>query len=281
MGFYFYALKESIGLLRGVRQKALLVGSDFGYGNFGDVLQHVSAISFLRDNSNLAIVSVNSIATIPKLVDIERIQDSYGVDCLLFVSEAPLSDDSCVSLGLEQVTSLHNVSYVQLYGGGFLNELWGEYVIGVAEAILERLDNPVYLISGQQVSEGFVDSVVTHIQRFNPVFIGVRDYRSEKLLKSAGVDTEFSFDDAVEPLLKMRELLQVEAGPGMIFHLNISDYTGNDAAILDIKADLAAMSRVSSGSVPVTLLQAYRDQREEVVDSIESVKRLGGGVCFF
>ncbi|QIL89352.1 hypothetical protein GNX18_05925 [Microbulbifer sp. SH-1] len=277
MELYFYAPREKVELLSGSRQKAFLAGGDFGYGNFGDVLQHAGAISVVRDNSSLAVIAVQSIATISKFGDIRKTQKSYGVDCLLFVSEAPLKDDCSISLGLEQVTSIINVAYFQLYGGGFLNELWGDYVLGVAEAVLGRLENPTYVISGQQISEDYVETVVAHIQRFKPRLVGVRDQRSVDLLRSAGVEVAFSFDDAVEPLLELRELLPVQVGPGVLLHLNTSGYTGNDAALKNIKADLSAMSSRFAEGAPLTLLQAYRDPREEVLDSLESVKRLGAG----
>lgn len=38
---HFYADPHSASVLAGSGAKAVLVGSDFGYGNFGDVLQHV------------------------------------------------------------------------------------------------------------------------------------------------------------------------------------------------------------------------------------------------
>ncbi|TLM78654.1 polysaccharide pyruvyl transferase family protein [Microbulbifer harenosus] len=280
MELYFYAPREKVELLSGSRQKAFLAGGDFGYGNFGDVLQHAGAISVVRDNSSLAVIAVQSIATISKFGDIRKTQKSYGVDCLLFVSDAPLDEDCEKKFGLEPVTSILNVAYVQLYGGGFLNGLWGDYVLNVIEAVLSRAGKAAYVISGQQVSEDFIDRVVAHVSKFKPLLFGVRDQRSEQLLSSAGIEVEFSFDDAVEPLLKLRELLRVKAGSGLLVHLNTSDYTGNDTALQEIRADLTVMSRVFGEGAPLTLLQAYRDSREEVVDSIESVKRLDSGFSF-
>lgn len=276
----FYADAESADALASAQRKAILVGGDFGYGNFGDVLQHMGAASRIRECSSLAVASVFSVHAISRHVDVATLRRSYGVDALMFATEAPLEAEKAARLGLRQVSTIRNVSCVQLYGGGFLNRMWGDSVLEIAEYLLERLPGALYLVSGQQVSPDYVERVAKHVARFRPYLVGIRDRDSLATLTAAGVDTDFSFDDAVEPLLSLSRSIGVVRGSGAFIHLNSSGYTGNDGALHEIARHMMLVAdRVGSEGKPV-LLQAFQDAREEVVDSLETVKRLEIGFPF-
>ncbi|KRE99943.1 hypothetical protein ASG87_13195 [Frateuria sp. Soil773] len=279
MHLYLYADDESIEVLGAQRPKALLIGSDFGYGNFGDVLQHKGAISRVKAASGLAAVSILTLDAISRYVDTGALRKDYGADALAFVSEMPIASETAAQLQLREVAVLRNVSYIQLYGGGFLNEMWGDFVLGVAEYFLERLPGAAYVISGQQIAGAYASRVRDHVARFKPQMLGVRDRNSAGLMADQGMRADFSFDDAVEPLLELHHKLGLQAGEGAFVHLNTSGYTGNDGAMDEMVAHLRLVAdRV--GSEKPTLLHAFQDAREEVVDSIETVKRLESGFPF-
>lgn len=281
MQLYLYADHESAELLANAGPKALLIGSDFGNGNFGDVLQHIGAASQVRARTGFAIVSLCMLDTIPRNANVASLRKGYGVvDAMAFLTEIPIEAGVAAGLGLRPVEALCNLSYIQLYGGGFLNEMWGEFVLGITERFLSRLPGIPYVISGQQVSPGFVPQFLAHVERFAPRLVSVRDQASLDLLAAGGMRADFSFDDAAELLLDLDRRLELRTGDGVFIHLNASDYTGNDAALAEMAAHLQLVEeRVGSQSRPV-LFQAFQDAREVVVDSIETVKRLDAGFPF-
>lgn len=280
MHLHLYADDESTEVLGAQRPKAILIGSDFGYGNFGDILQHKGAASRLKAASELAVVSILTLDAISRHVDVAMLRDGYAVDALAFVSERPIAPEMAARLRLREVAVLRNVSYIQLYGGGFLNEMWGDFVLGVAEYFLERLSGAVYVISGQQISPAYAPRVRDHVARFEPRLVGVRDRNSAGLLVDQGVRADFSFDDAVEPLLEMRHKFDLRGGKGAFIHLNTSGYTSNGDAMDEMSAHLRLVADSMGDSGAPVLFQAFQDAREEVVDSIETVKRLESGFPF-
>lgn len=280
MHLHLYADDESIEVLAALRPKALLIGSDGGYGNFGDVLQHKGAVSRLKAATGLSVASILTLDAISRHVDVATLRRGYGVDALGFVSERRIAPEVAARLGLREVPVLRNVSYVQLYGGGFLNEMWGDFVLGAAEHFLERLPGAAYVISGQQISPTYASRVRDHVARFKPQLVGVRDWHSAKLMADQGVRADFSFDDAVEPLIELRDKLNLRKGDGAFVHLNTSGYTSNSDAMDEMAAHLRLVAGRIDGSGKVVLFQAFQDAREEVVDSIETVKRLESGFPF-
>lgn len=280
MQFYLYADNESAELLAAARPKALLIGSDFGYGNFGDVLQHLGAVKLVRAWTDLAVVSLFMLEALSRQVDAASLRKSYGVDALLFASEAPIKPDEAARLGLRLTHVVCNVSFVYLYGGGYLNEMWGDSVLQPAEQFLGQLVDVPYVISGQQLSAGFVQQTREHVEKFRPRLVGMRDSASLDRAIAGGMPADFSFDDAVEQLLELHRKLDLREGDGAFLHLNTSGYTGNDAALAEMAAHLRLVAtRVGSSGHPV-LFQAFQDAREAVVDSIETVKRLETGFPF-
>lgn len=271
---YFYADVESIEVLRSGRSKALLLGSDFGYGNFGDVLQHLGAVARMRETSALDVVSIFALEAISRFAPAEALRRTYKVDALLFISLEPLQSDDARRLGLQQVLLANNISVFHLYGGGYLNELWGDFSLSIAEWFLERLPGVTYIASGQQVAQGYSERVARHVAAHRPLLFGVRDADSLNNLEHQGVAAQFSFDDAVEQLFSLSRLFELRRETGAFVHLNSSGYTGNEAALPEMQEHLALVAdRIGPCGQPV-LLQAFQDGREEVVDSVETVKRL-------
>lgn len=271
---YFYADAESIDVLRSGRSKALMLGSDFGYGNFGDVLQHVGALSRLRETSALELVSIFALEAISRFVAVDALRKIYRVNALMFVASQPLRADDLTRLGLQQVLVVNNVAMLHLYGGGFLNEMWGDFSLDIAESLLQKLPSAIYVISGQQVAAGYSGRVVEHIAKYKPALVGVRDRDSLRNVQEHGATAEFSFDDAVEQLLSLSRLFQIRRGAGAFLHLNSSGYTGNDTALLEMTRHLSLVTQRVGSSEKAVLFQAFQDGREEVVDSLETVKRL-------
>ncbi len=270
---YLYADKASREILLNDLQKILLIGGDFGYGNFGDVLQHVNSLNAAKQTKRFATVSVMAANAIGFADFPAWARKNYGSDAIVFVAEYPLIlNDS--SPCLELVGEIRNVAAIHLYGGGFLNNMWGDYVLGVTEHFLRWAPDVAYVVSGQQITPPYQSRVVEHIKRFKPNLFGVRDELSQRLLREAGFMPEFSFDDATEALRGLTETLPLTRGAGLLMHLNASDYTSNDGLANGLGYEMQKLKPSGWAQDGITLFQAFRDPRNEVYDTRETLKKL-------
>ena len=270
---YLYADSFSREILSNSDGKIIIIGGDFGYGNFGDILQHKSAVAAVKNNGEFRAISVFAANAISHVGFPEWTRECYSTDAVIFVAEYPLIlSDSDPQL--ELITEIKNISGLHLYGGGFLNSMWGEFVLSVVEFFLNRAPEAAYFASGQQVSAPFHTRVLEHLRHYHPSIFGVRDESSLQLLGDSGFRADYSFDDATEELLNLTKEIGLRYSKGLCIHINSSDYTANVNLQhgLGRELNLIANSRFSKESV--TLLQAFRDTRQEVFDSIETIKRL-------
>jgi len=271
--YYLYADEASLTILESPDEKVWLVGGDFGYGNFGDIMQHRNTISrhrHLGRYRSVAVMAANAIgdAQFPAFV-----RQAYGADAVVFVSELPL-DLAGAGLVLHPARLVRNAACLHLYGGGFLNERWGPFILGVTEYLLHALHIQTYVVSGQQVTRPFEQAVLHHIEIFRPALFGVRDARSQQWMSEGGYQPEFSFDDAMESLQALSSALPLKRGAGLLMQLNTSDYARNGTGSRELHQELATMSAHQSACDGVTLLHAFADRRMEVVDTRETIKQL-------
>ncbi len=268
----FYTDEASMALVTGRKPVVILVGGDFGYANFGDVLQLKSVVNFYRAQTDLNPVPVYSLEAIPDSGYVDRIKKLIGVDALLFLSAEAVD---VARLGLIPVPSISCLSVVHLYGGGYLNDRWGEYVLDVAECFLDKSECITYLISGQQVGEKVRARLLDHIDRFRPRLVGVRDFESLDRLESWGVPARFSFDDAYEPLLDLANQVPKIRKNRVIGHINLSPYASDsvgEKAQMLVAAFREIMVRYPEHEL--VMVNAYNDRRSAVMDSLASIVEL-------
>ena len=277
---YLYADEVSREVLRGDLDKVILLGGDFGYGNFGDIMQHANGLRIVKDAKRFATVSILAANAIGFKDFPTWARKSYGADAIIYVSDYPLILDGD-SPGLNLLVEVNHVAAIYMYGGGFLNSKWGDFVLGVAEYFLRLMPNAEYLVSGQQVTHPYQLRVAQHIRSFKPTLFGVRDEMSYQWLQASGADALFSFDDATEPLVDLASELRVQPGPGVLLHLNSSGYSASEAASHAIADDMARLRRSAWGQSECTIFQAFRDPRHEVHDSRETVKKLDQSFPFY
>lgn len=274
--YFIYADPESQAVLSDDSEKIILIGSDFGYGNFGDVLQHVNALKLIRGRKRFRTVSVFSTEVISSPDFPAWAKQHYQTDAVIFVSGVPHFFRDA-DPGIDLVPAIRGLSGLLLYGGGFLNAMWGTFVLGVAEYFLDRFPDISYWISGQQITEPFETSVLEHARRYQPGLLGVRDQHSFGLLKAGGYIPDFSFDDATESLLALGQGTLRKAQRGLFLHFNLSDYTENASSAGELVLELDSLRRSLIAGEDVTILQAFRDLRENVKDTREAIKRLESG----
>jgi hypothetical protein len=97
---------------------------------------------------------------------------------------------------------------------------------------------------------------------------------SLRLLAEQGFVADYSFDDATEALLALNDRITLRRGQGLALHLNSSDYTANQNLEYGLGRELASLAGCAAAGKGVTALQAFRDCRQEVFDTSETIKRL-------
>ena len=270
---FLYADEASQKILSGESQKIIAIGSDFGYGNFGDVLQHINALKAIKAAGRYDTISVMAANAISHQKFPSWALSAYKTDAVVFVADYPLVlSDSDPRLNL--VGEIRNVAGVCLYGGGFLNAMWGDFVLSVVEHFLHRNGNIDYWVSGQQITAPFEKRVVDHINTFRPKLFGVRDEVSLQLLAEQGFTADYSFDDAAEALLELNHRFSVQQGQGLALHLNSSDYTANRSLEHGLGKELATLANYAVVDHEITVFQAFKDTRQDVFDTAETIKRL-------
>lgn len=277
---YLYADRSSRDFLLNDLQKIFLIGGDTGNTNFGDVLQAINSINSAKQVGRFATVCVMVAHAISFKEFPDSTRNNYGADAIVFVADYPLIlDDS--SPCLELIGEIRNLAAVHLYGGGFLNNMWGDYLLGITEYFLQLAPDATYSASGQQVTHPYQSRVVEHIKEFTPKLFGVRDELGQRWLREAGFSADFSFDDATESLLELTETLPLQLGTGLLMHLNASDYTASIQRAVPLGKDLQQLKASRWGRDGATLIQAFRDPRDEVCDTRETIKKLDAAFPLF
>jgi len=270
--FFLYAERSSIEILNNACHKVILVGSDFGYPNFGDVLQLKGVVTFHQRIGTLVPVPVFDVESISSPTFVGFLKRFYGVDVILFVSRRAYD---LAHLDMVLVDEIREVSALHLYGGGMLNSMWGAYVLDVAEYFLQRAPGVTYVVSGQQIGVEIRDRLVEHISQFEPKLFGVRDYDSLQRMSSWGLRATYSFDDAYEAIINLSAQIPLNRGDRVVAHLNVSSYT-NDNIEERMGKIVKIFERIRSDfpHYRLTLVNAYNDKRFDVCDSLGSVVRL-------
>ncbi|SAL69356.1 hypothetical protein AWB70_06920 [Caballeronia cordobensis] len=271
--FCCYCDEASSSALDSLDEKIFLLGSDFGYPNFGDIAQLLNSIALHRRLGRYKIVLVMSTDAIGDPEFPEFMRRTYDADAIVFVS--PVARDFEDSgLSLQRIRTMRNISALHLYGGGFLNDKWGEYYLPIIEYLLATIQPALYFASGLQITRPFESRVLEHLGKYPAALFGVRDELSYQWMTEAGYEPSFSFDDATEELQKLTANLPLRRGNGLLMHMNISGYTGNATNPAGIPRELAILASSAAARSGTTILQAYGDRRLDVFDAREAIKEL-------
>lgn len=272
---FFYASGEDAEVLESSVAKIALVGGDFGYGNFGDILQHRSAIASIRANTTSKTVSVFAADAMPSWNWLSPTRAAYATDVILLASHHPIRVPDGVDV--VPVHLMRRFLGVHLYGGGFLNTLWGDYVLDVAAALIGGDPRIGLVVSGQQVEATYALKFIEFLVQHRAGLVGLRDHESVAAVHSSEFTTMFSFDDATEQLQNLRSSCNFNsASNDVLMHFNTSSYSIGGAMELDAVSEIGKELQTLGGlrDVNVTMLQAYRDRRYAVQDTLETIKML-------
>lgn len=288
---FLYADEVSAAALRTDRPRVLLLGGYLGYPNFGDILQLKGAIHWHREFSGLEPVVLCDLAAATDKDFTARLRQWFGTEAILAMSDDAVDASKA---GLTLFSDAAPAGHLHVYGGGFLNRLWGPRVLRFAELLHERFGVGHYVMSGQQAEDGLLPALQAHIERCRPILVGGRDRATVELLARTGAPSAYSFDDAAEQMQRLATDLTASPaaqrdpaatsrnGRQLLLHLNASTYADQSprrldalAARLTLLGQWCGRGALERADPNVTLLHAYNDARiADVSDTLGTVQRL-------
>lgn len=269
--FFLYTDIASQEILLENKGKRLLLGGDFGYSNFGDVLQLRGAIKKSKDQ-NLEPIVIYNLDSITDINYINRMKLLLNVNIIIFISYKNIDFSDVIELKLSQLKATVNIYSLHLYGGGYLNAMWGDYMLSLSEYFIDLFKIHDYRISGQQLESEYIDKFISHLNKTNPVIVGVRDFDSLALMELANYPCYYSFDDATEELLNISKKVSKnqDSTNTFLIHLNFSKYTDSNNNIESIINKLNFIKR-EYPNYSINVFNAYNDNRYDVQDTLKSL----------
>ncbi len=265
----FYVLnRHSINLENPKTKKVLLIGGFGGWWNFGDILQLKSVLNSYDENT-IPLIHIFVGAVLEDQSVTDRLADLFPRSpVVIWAAEAP-ADFTEVSL---KVDTLH------FYGGGTMNEYGGKTIIEVVERALKAFQPDHYLITGQQITRKVVNSFKEHVRLYTPDVIGVRDYDSLDYLSQAGIEAYFSWDDAVDEMMNMKNRLKMgqerQHKSACLVHINTTPLVIKN--IEEVSEDLGRIleKNKEDGIDECWLMNAYSRNSVMVKDTFRSIEYL-------
>ncbi|HEU4599906.1 MAG TPA: hypothetical protein VFS26_09170, partial [Solirubrobacterales bacterium] len=272
-----FASPETARALTAADALAFLVGGHDGSGNFGDVCQLDAALALLGRLG-------------PKLLAVPVFERQYrqaDEEIGAGLPDAPrhvvyFDPTGAGGEGLEPIPAPlgPQLGYVYLYGGGYLNPLWGERKLAMlraAETALAAAGTQVRLASGQQVDPAWIGGLGSEGREPLTCFelIGVRDAGSlEALAPLAAAESFNGGDDAVGVI---PDLPAGGGAPKPVVNVHVAEHDWVTTRPESVQAFLAGFLGELAGRLDVAPsvqpLLAYLDSR---VDERPGVERLRG-----
>ncbi len=276
-GAELYATPETAKLLAEADTAVFLVGSYDGSANFGDVAQLDATLTLLsRLDGDILPLPVVELAHFETDAELRaQMQNRFSA---LYFDPTRTGGDGLVSLG-EPAEPPTGISY--LYGGGYLNRLWGDRKLAMlraCEALLGGDVAPRRLASGLQVEAEWLEALGPRDRRLlrSLRLAGARDHASAEALlpfSEPGRVVE-SGDDAVGLLASLADSAEPGEDPFRVtVHFAEHDFaTDRRGPLLDLFAEtLAVLRELAGGALSVLPVIAYQDPR---IDERPGLERL-------
>jgi hypothetical protein len=266
---------------------AFLVGSYAGQPNFGDYLQLKATMDVhvqIGAHQTLFVMLDAQAGRAYKRSEICLGADGARVLPVYYVLEgmtlAELGLDGLIRLPAPPPSTL-----LHLYGGGFINDWWGEPAREAVGAVLERhardtMDGQLRLVmSGLQISPS------GEVEAWRPLFaqaeyIGARDEETVRLLKGmldgAGGKVHYTGDDALAALaVGCVNGARAASGLTIAAHVNLAHYSAGDpdGRLARMTQALATAARHFGAGVTCDLLVAYQSdhvREQEAAERLEA-----------
>lgn len=265
-----------------------LIGSYAGWPNFGDYLQIKSTIDFyVKIGAHNIFLLLDIGARTPHRQNLVKF-DATGTQIIPVYYD--LGQDASRCLLLDDLIALPDLPpslFLHVYGGGFINDLWGKRCRTAINGLLQyhaqvNVDSqPRLFMSGLQVCPS------AEIHKWQPLFaqaayIGARDEETIRILEGLldgnnRAKVQYSGDDALPALAAALE----NEGSGestltVSVHTNLAEYSSSapERRLKRISKTLAAVAHHFGSGLICDLLVAYPSdhvQEEEAAHQLEAI----------
>lgn len=253
--------------LAGAESAVFLIGSYDGSGNYGDVLQLVSAIETVGrlPDSPLIVPVVEQETRRHHLELTERYPEIFGAATFAFFADDGTEPDGTLR-PLTGPGALPKRALLYVYGGGYLNGWWGGRKVAHAAAVEELAGGRTLPLaaSGLQVEDQAVaPGGVGHDLLARAAWVGLRDVDSleyvRRRIPSLNGRAELAGDDALPRLGQA----PAETEAKVNLHVNDGGWISEDAEALrtQIVDVLLALGRASDEPLRLQPVVAYEDPR--------------------
>jgi polysaccharide pyruvyl transferase WcaK-like protein len=282
----FFATPATAAAIAATPALAILIGSYDGSGNFGDIAQLDAGLDLLeRLGEEILIAPVVERSLMASHDDL-RPGLLHHIEHTLYFDPDPDAADA--DDGLVPVSAGAKLDFAScyLYGGGYLNAVWGGRklaMLGAAERLFESADSPpvARISSGLQVDPEWVSELAPGdadaLRNFD--LLGSRDPRSHHALARLGSGAPLleMGDDALGVLAGVpAEVARAEAGEALQINVNFGPHdwvTERADALLNFYVDfLHGLERRCGRPIRVLPLLTYVDFK---IDERPALSRLG------
>jgi len=279
-----FATPASVQAIERARALVVLVGSYDGSGNYGDIAQFDAARELVERLGPgllaLPVLERQYLAGHRQLCENLSAPDRPA----LFFDPGDEGEHEDGLLAVAAPVDLaFGASY--LYGGGYLNRLWGERklaLLAAAEALLADggAASSCHLSSGLQVEPGWVAELADGTSAIDRLdFLGARGDASRRALAAVGLEAPAlnTGDDAVGPLSRLPVDDPAPDDGRLHLNLHFAEHewvTRRPQAALDFYAGfMAELARLANRPVVAQPVIAYLDGR---IDERAALERLAG-----
>ncbi len=275
-----FARPATVAALEQARAATILLGSYDGSGNYGDIAQFGAALALLeRLAPGMLVLPLLEREYLTSHMELIEQAGVHAPDALFFDPEGAREDE------LDPVAAPVELGFgaCYLYGGGYLNRLWGARklaMLGAAESLLVAggATAPCRVASGLQVETDWVAAGnAAALAEFD--LLGARDSDSQRALAGLGVAAPAleTGDDAIGLLGRLPPSDSVAASDGRL-HLNLHfaehDWVSDrPRAMLEFYTGfLAELGRRAKRPLLVQPLIAYLDGRVDERGGLEHLR---------
>lgn len=280
---YYYTDNETADFLAGEFEKVYLLGSYDDPNNFGDIIQLKGALEFHRNLGDREPVIMLSYRAYKEDGYVEKLKKWFN--CKYFIFQSHTNEPEQQWATLSPIASFPAGGLLHVYGGGYLNKMWGEWRIQEIEYILDLFKVKDYFLSGHQIDKDTVPKLQKLFEKKAPLLVGLRDRESLSYLQTMSIDVSahYSFDDVTNIFLKWiaasRQDIKSFVSSGLsrkkfAIHMNMASYTGDEQH----RNDIVESIREATAHYPALspqVLHSYNERRPEFTkDSLGTIIEL-------
>ena len=279
----YYTDKQTADFLARQNNIVYMLGGYDDPNNFGDIIQLKAAMEFHRQQGVRTPVILLSYRAFKSEDYVTHLKKWFNCDYFVFQTHDEQPEQNWTSISpLEHYPS---GGLLHVYGGGYLNKMWGEWHLKEIEVMLDlfKIDN--YLLSGHQIDQEIVPRLKVVFEKKMPLLVGLRDHQSLEYVRGMDLDVpaHYSFDDVTRIFMAWisttkQDVKSIIASTfrkqKYAIHMNMASYAGDDEHRENIIHAIRGVDSLRKGYGPI-VLHSFNERRLNFTkDSLGSIIEL-------